>query len=334
MEVASAFDMDRLPPFAAIVGAPRCGTTSLSRFLKAHPDVCFAKPKEPHYFILNDFTDAADDDLRQRVHEDFLGRFFTDCQPQPGLLAEGSVSYLYAPEHMAAILRVWPEAKFIISVRDPMQLLPSIHQRLLYQGDETVRDFNRAWRLTAERAQGRKIPRSCLDPRLLRYDEVARLGAHVERFFEAVGRERCLVVLYDDIATDPDAVFANVLQFLGLPPFQYEGDRRQRARQGFRFGWLQRLLKRPPVITRSILAGEQFRQRVTKKPKRKPSAFGRSIMSARKKLILLNEAPAPKPHMSDEVRDEIRSTLSADIDKLGSLIGRDLSHWLGRTAQA
>lgn len=329
--VTSSLDIDSLPGFAAVVGAPRCGTTALSRFLRAHPQVCFARPKEPHFFVLNDFSSVPDAELRQRVGQDYLARFFGECDSGASLIAEGSVSYLYAADQMCPILRIWPDARFIISVRDPFQLLPSIHQRLLYQGDETVREFDKAWRLTADRAQGRKIPRSCLDPRLLRYDEVARLGAHVEAFFNAVGRERCLVVLYDDIAADADAVFAKVLKFLNLPPFEYRGDRRRRESRGFKFGWLQRLLKRPPVVTRAVLAGEQFRQRVTRKPAKKPGRLALALMSARKRLIALNEAAPPRARISPEVQQEIRDMLSADIDHLAALIGRDLSHWLGRT---
>ena len=330
-EVASAtFDMERLPGFVAVVGAPRCGTTSLSRFLRAHPHVAFSKPKEPHFFALHDFAAVSDDELRERVQHDYLERFFGAAPPDARLLAEGSVSYLYAAERMAGILRIWPNAKFIISVRDPMQLLPSIHQRLLYQGDETVRDFDRAWRLTSARAEGRNIPRTCLDPRLLRYDEVARLGKHVKAFFDAVGRERCLVVVYDDIAANSGSVFAQLLQFLELPGFEYRGENRRRARKGFRYGWLQRLLKRPPVVTRAVLAGEQYRQRVTKKPKRQAGALSKALMGTRKRLIAFNQVPAPPTRISAEVRAEIRELLSDDIDQLGRLIGRDLSHWLGR----
>jgi hypothetical protein len=330
-DVSFGFEMDRLPGLAVVVGAPRCGTTSLSRFLEAHPDVCFAKPKEPHFFTLHDFAGISDEDLRERVASDYLERFFTDCSTDAALLAEGSVSYLYAADRMAGILRIWPDAKFIISVRDPMQLLPSIHQRLLYQGDEVVREFDKAWRLSKERAQGRKIPRSCLDPRLLRYDEVARLGKHVQAFFDAVGRERCLVVVYDDIAADPNAVFAQTLEFLELPPFTYEGDHRRRERQGVRFGWLQRLLKRPPVVTRAVLAGEQFRTRVSSKPQKKPGPVAKVLMSARKRLIRLNRTAPPPTRISPEVRQEIRESLSKDVEHLSSLIGRDLSHWLGGT---
>lgn len=327
---APSFDMDNLPPFACIVGAPRCGTTSLARFLKAHPDVCFSKPKEPHFFAMTDYSGVDDAELRTRVHDQYLLRFFphwTGSEPQ---LAEGSVSYLYAAERVKQVLRIWPDARFIISLRDPMQLLPSIHQRLLYQGDENIRDFNRAWRLCGERAQGRRIPRSCLDPRLLRYDEIGQLGKNVAAFFDAVGRERCLVVLYDDIAANADAVFARVLQFLGLPQFDYQGGQRRRARQGFRFGWLQRLLKRPPVVTRAVLAGEQYRQRVTSKPAKQPGSGAQAVMKVRKRLIAWNSVAPPPTNMTPEVEQDIRETFTADVDLLAGLIGRDLSHWLGR----
>lgn len=325
---ATRFNMNQLPPLACIVGAPRCGTTSLSRFLKAHPDVCFSKPKEPHFFAINDFTDVDDEGLGIAVRDQYLGRFFGEFDGTDALLAEGSVSYLYAADRVKAILRVWPEAKFIISLRDPMQLLPSIHQRLLYQGDENVRDFNRAWRLCPERANGRRIPRSCLDPRLLRYDEIGRLGKHVAEFFEAVGKERCLVILYDDIAADSDAVFARLLDFLGLPPFKYEGERRRRPRSGFRFGWLQRLLKRPPGITRAVLAGEQYRQRVTAKPDKKPGGAAKAVMKVRKRLIDWNRAPAPATNIAPDVEQQIRETFTEDVSRLAKLIDRDLSHWL------
>lgn len=327
---APAFDMDSLPPLACIVGAPRCGTTALSRFLKAHPDVCFSIPKEPHFFTINDFSEVDDNELRSAVRDQYLGRFFAACDASAAQLAEGSVSYLYAADRTKAILRIWPDAKFIISLRDPMQLLPSIHQRLLYQGDENIRDFNRAWRLCPERARGRKIPRSCLDPRLLRYDEIGRLGKNVAEFFAAVGKERCLVVLYDDIAANSEAVFAQLLDFLGLPPFAYEGERRRRARSGFKFGWLQRLLKRPPGVTRAILAGEQYRQRVTSKPAKEPGGAAKTVMKARKKLIAWNRAAAPPTNIAPDVRDQIRATFESDVEMLGRLIGRDLSHWLGR----
>jgi Sulfotransferase family len=42
---------ERFPDFF-LIGAPRCGTTSLSSYLANNPQVCFSRPKEPHYFSL------------------------------------------------------------------------------------------------------------------------------------------------------------------------------------------------------------------------------------------------------------------------------------------
>src|SRR3954466_13452111 len=91
-----------------IVGAPRSGTTSLSTYLKDHPEICFSYVKEPHFFSqfdLSAYTTAA---LRQRVENDYLRRYFPDRGTGGSILAEGSVSYLYAPHQMEPILRLWP----------------------------------------------------------------------------------------------------------------------------------------------------------------------------------------------------------------------------------
>ena len=233
--------------FACIVGAPRCGTTTLARLLASHPKVSFSKVKEPHFFALFDLNELDEAELREAVANEYLARYFPEVDPAAEVIAEGSVSYLYAPERLLPVLRLWPDAKFIIAVRDPLELIPSLHQRLLYQGDETVADLDRAWRLIGDRRQGRKVPRSCLDARQLYYDEAARLGKHVSRFFEVVGRERCHVVVFDDLKADRAKVYADLLDFLELPPAPLPARTQHRERHGYKIGWLQRMLKRPNV---------------------------------------------------------------------------------------
>ena len=228
-----------------VVGAPRCGTTTLARWLRDHPSVQLSSVKEPHYFSQFDLNGLEEDELRETVRHEFLGRYFTEIDPNVDMLADGSVSYLYTPERLLPLLRLWPDAKFIIGVRDPIELLPSLHQRLSYQGDETARDLETAWRLIEDRRAGRKIPRSCVESRQLIYDEVASLGKHVGHFFDVVGRDRCHVVVFDDLSSDPAKAYEGMLDFLGLPFAPLNRTRAYRARHGYRFGWLQRLLKRP-----------------------------------------------------------------------------------------
>jgi len=314
--------------FTAIVGAPRCGTTTLARLLESHPKVSFSSVKEPHYFALFDLNNLDDAELKETVANEYLARFFPNIDPQSKVMAEGSVSYLYAPERLLPVLRLWPDAKFIIAVRDPLQQLPSYHQRLVHQGDETVEDFEMAWRLNDDRRAGRKIPRTCLDARQLQYDEAARFGKHVGHFFDVVGRDRCHVVVFDDLKADPAKTYQGILDFLDLPAAPMPEDWNPRPARGAKIQWLQRLLKRPP-IARSVLAGEKFRKRVAAKPQRDPSWPVRAILSARKSLLHWNRT-TPKPvHLSPAFVQEIRETLHDDIARLSGLMDRDLSHWLG-----
>ena len=318
-----------------VVGAPRSGTTSLCHYLKGHPDIAFSVVKEPHFFSQFDLTELPDAELRETVKAEYLGRYFPDVAPSKSVLAEGSVTYLYRAEQMLPILRIWPEAKFVIAIRDPMELLPSLHQRLLYLGDEVVTDFARAWALTDRRRKGLNVPPSCVDQRWLLYDEVGRLGEYVEKFIATVGRERCHIVLFDDLIRDPQSVYARMLKFIGLQADGRTDFSVHRASRGYKIGFLQRLLKRPPKALRGIAAGDQYRQRVRSlDTPRGPSGLTAAILAGRKRLLKWNAATPPPVAIDEALRHDIRNRLSDDVARLSGLIGRDLSHWLADRSSA
>lgn len=321
--------------WAFIVGAPRCGTTSLSRYLRAHPSVCFSKVKEPHFFAQNDLRSYSDEELRVLVERDYLQRYFPNWPDNASLHAEGSVSYLYAGEQLEPILRLWPNARFIVALRDPMSMLPSLHQRSRYNGDETVADFERAWNLTEDRRAGRHIPRSCADPRLLDYRAAGMLGANLQKLFEVVGRDRCFISLYDELIADPATVYRNLLSFLNLPHDGRTEFSVQRARKHYRIGWLQRALKRPPVLMRSLLASEEYRRRsgMLVRPTKRRKSVVDLLMRARAEVLEWNTTPAPPIRLSERLRREIRETYQDDVALLGRLIGRNLDHWLDTRVQ-
>ncbi len=319
--------------FAFIVGAPRCGTTTLASYLKQNPQVCFSSVKEPHYFSRHELGGLGDAELRAQIEEDYLGRFFDDCELREALPAEGSVTYLYTPEKMAPILRLWPNAKFIIALRDPIDMLPSLHARLMVTGDETIGSFAAAWTKIAERTAGRSIPRSTMDPRWLRYDEAAAFGTHVERFFEAVGRERCHIVLFDDLASDREGTYRQLCAFLGIEPWEHTKFGARRSHKSFRYGWLQRLLKRPPKAMHTVLAGEQFRRR----EKRLDAKDGKAltiVLKLRKRLLDWNKVKAKRKPLDPNLREKIIERMRDEVILLSRVIDRDLSHWLDGVPEA
>ena len=246
------------------------------------------------------------------------------------MMLDGSVSYLYAPEQLARIAKLWPESKFIIAVRNPLDMLPSLHQRHVFNGDEKVLNFARAWKLVEERREGRSVPRTCIDPRLLDYEQIGRLGQHVERLFAAVGRERCFVSVFDDLIADPPAHYRRLLEFLELEPDGRTVFEPCRASAGVRFPALQRLLKRPPKATWSLLASDADLYREGIAVERRPTTGSgvRRIKALRKQLLRWNRTNAPPRVMSAELRAAISATLRDDVRKLSDLLGRDLTHWL------
>jgi hypothetical protein len=325
--------IDRQSRFAFIVGAPRCGTTTLASFLQQHPDVCFSAVKEPHFFSRDEVAALSSAELEQVVEEEYWQRFFGHCEGQPKLYAEGSVTYLYVPERMEPILKLWPNARFVIALRDPLSMLPSLHARLLVTGDETIRDFPTAWAKIAERAKGKSLPKRAVDPRWLRYDWAGQLGQNVERFLATVGRERCHILLFDDLVRDPQGTYRELCHFLGIEPWAGTNFQPQRVNKTIRIGWLQRLLKRPPKAIRTALAGEQFHKREKKVGSAESPALA-AFFRARKRLLAWNKISAKREALDPAVRRQIIDRLTDDVILLSRVIDRDLSHWLGGVPEA
>ncbi|WP_037500519.1 sulfotransferase family protein [Sphingomonas jaspsi] len=321
--------IEQLPNMVFIVGGPRCGTTTLSSWLKQQPEICFPFVKEPHFFAQYDLTAMDDAAARELIEREFLDRFYSQCEGQEKAAGlDGSVSYLYIPERLVPALRFWPNAKFVIAVRDPMSMLPSLHQRLRVTGDENIPSFEEAWDAVADRAAGRRIPSSCLEPRWLRYDEGGKLGTYTQKMFDLIGRDRCFVSVFDDLVSDSPGQYLRLIDFLGFQPVDGIELKSKRGGQSFRYFWLQRLLKRPPKFARTYLAGKHFAQREKSLSGDEEDAVATRIFSIRKRLLRWNKVPAVKQPIPLRVQQEIRDTLKDDIAHLGRLLDRDLSHWL------
>ena len=317
--------LDETSRWAFIVGAPRCGTTSLAEYLRGHPEVCFSNPKEPHFFMSRDLRGQSIEEMREVVRDKYLDRFFPGRHAS-SLFAEGSVSYFYAPERLEPILRLWPRAKFIIALRSPLQMVPSLHQRHFYNGDETERQFDRAWSLVELRRSGRSIPRSCIDPRFLDYWEAGLLGKYLERFLDVIGRDRCVISIFDDFKADPGREYRRLLEFLGLPDDHRSDFDRHAESKDCRIAWVHRLMKRPPKAAMWLFDRDDLEVLIDGAGE--PSPTVKKILLVREKIINWNKIPAKPPQVGDGVMREMRDMFGKDVALLSRLLDRDLTHWL------
>jgi hypothetical protein len=296
----------RLPDFF-IVGAPKCGTTALASYLRAHPRIFLSRVKEPNYFCF----DAPG--LRVIDRLDTYGRLFASAKPGQ-LCGEASTAYLFSNDAVPAILDANPAARIIVLVRDPLEMVLSHHSQKLYSLEENEPDFEIAWRLSAERAQGRKVAADCRAPRYLDYRAIGRLGEQVRRLKTLVPETQLHTIVFDDLRADPGAVYRDTLAFLGLTQDGQNAFAIVNARKTNAWPALARLLRRPPAPVRRLkLAAKR--------------AFPAQTKAVGLFVHRLNQRPQERPTLAESVRGEMVAAFKDDVLLLAELLKRDLSHW-------
>jgi hypothetical protein len=306
-----------------VVGAPRCGTTSLCRYLTRNPQICLSRPKEPHYFSRIDTLPT-----ESQLQSDYIERYFGHRDAGHRIAGEGSVSYLYLPGAIERIRHFNPEARFIVMVRNPLTMLPSYHLKMRFMLLEDEPDFARAWSLQDARVRGQSVPRHCLDTRLLMYREVARFGRQIERLFDVAGRERTHVIVFDDLfRTDPLGTYRKTLAFLGVDDDGQTWFNRKNGSRIYRYRWLQELLLRSAPAPRGG-SGKAIERRVERKVKLRGSRKNSWIKS----LAEWNIIPAKPAPLTPDMRAVVAEILRPDIDLLSRLLQRDLGYWLAGLA--
>ena len=122
--------------FLIIGGSNKCGTTSLFRYLGAHPDVRLSTTKEARFFYRNQHLDAAE------VLQDYRKLFSAPGDSQ-AVCVEASPTYLHGAEAVATnIHRTLPAANLLFLLRDPAKRLVSYYKSKFRQLDSHVGEID------------------------------------------------------------------------------------------------------------------------------------------------------------------------------------------------
>ena len=288
-----------------IIGAAKAGTTALADYLREHPQVFMCIPKEPHYF-------SADFPELPGVHgrEEYLN-LFEDAAESHIAVGEASISYLYSSKAIPAIKEFDEDARIIVLLRNPIDMVHALHSTLLFMGQEKESAFEIAWQLSARRKQGKEIPRSNYTPEFLYYDEIARFGKQMRRVYAHFPKDQVHIVLFDDLVSRTRDVYLGTLKFLGLPD-----DGRDEFPQ-----------KNPSRRHRSNLLGHWTMQ---------PTASVMGLVNGLKKILgikevgvlervrSLNQVVEPRAPISAELVAEIKANYADDLQDLSQLLDLDL----------
>lgn len=195
-----------------IVGAPRCGTTALCEYLKGHPEIYFSDLKEPHFFSkdLNRYPSIKEID-------EYLELFKNSTDEK--ILGEASVWYLYSSLAAEEIYNFNRDSKILIMIRDPIDLIYSLHSFQYFNRREKIKSFEKAYFLQEKRKKGLSIPKNIDEPLFLQYSYIGKYSIHIEKFLNIFPQDQIRIVHFSNFIKDTKKVYLEILKYLDVKTF-------------------------------------------------------------------------------------------------------------------
>ena len=288
-----------------LVGAPKCGSTSLDDYLKQHPQIFMAPHKESYHFA----TDFLSPGNFYFSRENYLKMF--ECWDQEKIAGESSVLYLASKVAAKNIHDFNPQAKIVALFREPVSMIDSYHSQLVFVGVQKETDLMRA--LELQEADSRGLIEGAGQRLLPKYLDLIQFGTQLQRYIEFFGVERVHVILFEDLKNNPEGIYRDLVRFLDvdedfIPEFKILNSQK---------------------MPRSYLASRLI-ENLTPLGHwlgRKGVSFD-LLAHIKQRLKKTNSLLVPRPPLDNETKLQIRDSARPEVNRLQEMIGRDLQHWL------
>jgi hypothetical protein len=286
-------------PDLFIVGAPKCGTTSLYNYLQGHPEVFLSAVKEPQFF-------AGDRIVKRGMpFPEAMDRYLALFEDAGDVkrVGEASTSYLESPEAVERIRDFAPDARIVAMLRNPVDMMHSLHGMRVAQGVEPKVDFADAM------ADERTRPGfgTVGDQSSVRYRDRARYADMLPGWFAAFGPERVHVIITEELAAEPAQTFARVLDFLEVAGYQPQSFRHYNTSLRPRSVLLSRIVGRLPHRAVPV------------------SRLDRLTIPLMRLLRRTNRRRLDRPPVDPVLREQLRAEFAPDVTRLEALLGRELA---------
>ncbi|MBF0621401.1 MAG: sulfotransferase domain-containing protein [Magnetococcales bacterium] len=298
-----------------IVGSAKSGTTSLFYELMASQEIRVPDHKEQNFFskgCANVPGNGPGDKLATYVaasleayESSFTESGSDDQSKQAHYYCDASVAYLYDDQAPALIHAYNPDARIIIMLRNPVDRAWS-HYRHLKRDCREKETFDHALDKELQRMQdGWEFS--------WHYVQMGMYSQQVQRYLQIFGHQQVKVVFLDDYRVDSLKVVQDVLRFLELDITLPKREKSQHHNASGEARWplVSYIFNRPSRLrnfVRDIL----------------PRPFAHAVME---RIRSFNNKPV-KPKMMPETRSRLIEIFKEDIQQLGKMLQRDLSHWI------
>lgn len=305
------------PKHFFILGAAKCGTSSLFYYLDQHPEIYIADKKEP-FFFEKEFD---------KGYEYYWKTYFSNWKGEK-LVGDARHRNLYLPYIPVRIAKIFPNTKLIVIVRNPIDRAYSHYNhrkvRRIEKGsfeDAIAKDLKRIEKYDfinskdkiAEYSKNLKPDGSSLHSTII---DSGYYAEQIERYLKYFKRNQLHIVFLEDLKFNNKDTYFNILKFLDdklslyTPDFSIKNKRTPRL-----YNFFDRYLYSPLKINKII-------PKILKLQFYKFSDFFENKMN--KKNLKMNKKNLK---MKVETRAMLISHYKEHNKKLEKLTERDLSHW-------
>jgi hypothetical protein len=285
-----------------IIGAPKCGTTSLKFYLSQHPEICSHQQPEMMYFT--------DDSIYAQGYQRSFERYFGDGCRGKRILAK-NVGIMYLPYGLNRLRDHNADLQIIISLRHPVERAYSAYWYARRRGWENLQTFEEGIQADPSRFNNDVIlARNCT------YIDRSVYIKYLAYVYQEFNKDQVHIFLLDDIKFNPEKICESIYGFVGLPSTSISNYKRRINPAALpRYQSMTWLLSSrnplPTTLRRSV-------RRLI------PDRLGDNL---RKKALEANEIEFSPPKMRDETRFRLIEYFKPYNRELSSLLGRDLSSW-------
>ncbi len=226
-----------------ILGAAKSGTTTLHDLLSQHPDIFMSKVKEPSFFCEN-----------FQVIKDPISYFeLFDQAKNEIIIGESSHANFSNPKSARVIHGLFPDAKFILLLRDPIDRANSLFQHMRREGFERIPSFEKAIvteKIRFQSDQFRKNHRQYFYNYM--YVNSGKYGEQIARYFHFYRQEQFLILKSEDLYKNHEDCLQRIWGFLEISPLTPIRPSAQNIGRAVKSSFLAQLLQSPTFLSRPL----------------------------------------------------------------------------------
>jgi len=223
------------------IGAQKCATSWLYYCLKDHPEIRVPPVKREDIYLGGELVQTHGTEW-----------YLDQLKPLKSGQVSGDVSvdYLFNPRSPAAIAEHAPDAKLILSVREPISRALSAYYWNLRRGNVQEMDLGGGMRRVLATAETAERPCLSYDPKTYYVNILARglYDIQLGRYLEHFPRDQLLVIPFEKIKTDGSKVLECIYRFLEVDSSFRPGrlNRKRRPKQNSYRSFLLRFERDTP----------------------------------------------------------------------------------------